>query len=73
MNLHITFENSWPVFFLVLICVVPLVLVFLSSIRRNEITRIGVAHKDTKVWFESKRSPSAIEASAESKITRTVS
>jgi hypothetical protein len=57
MTLHIEFANCWPVILIAVIAVVPVSAIYLSSIFRNDVTRVGIAHKDTSFWLESRRSP----------------
>lgn len=74
MTLHVDFANCWPLILFAVAVIALLTLMFISSIMRNDITRLGIAHKDTSFWIESRRSPkSHAEVSSEqagSKIIR---
>jgi hypothetical protein len=75
MTLRIEFVDLWPLILLIATIVAPLTWMCLSSIRKNDITRVGVAHKGTAIWIESKRSPRKLadipSKSARPTITRT--
>lgn len=55
MNLHIDFANSWALLLVITLLVGALTWMCLSSIKRNEVTRVGFAHKHTAFWIESRR------------------
>ena len=57
MTLHVDFANCWPLILFAVVVIAPLALMFISSIMRNDVTRLGIAHKDTSFWIESRRSP----------------
>jgi hypothetical protein len=54
MTLHI---NYWMLILFMVVIVASLLLMFVSSILRNEVTRLGFAHKGTSFWIESRRLP----------------
>jgi hypothetical protein len=57
MNLRIEFADFWPALTLIGILVVALTLMFLSSVMRNEITRLKITFGNCGFWIETKRSP----------------
>jgi hypothetical protein len=57
MTLHVDFANCWPLILFAVVLITPVALMFISSIMRNDVTRLGIAHKNTSFWIESKRSP----------------
>jgi hypothetical protein len=57
MTLHIDFASYWPLILFAAVVIAPLTVMFISSIMRNDVTRFGIAHKDTSFWIESRRSP----------------
>jgi hypothetical protein len=62
MTLHIDFTNYWPLIVLAAVIMAPLALIYIWSITKSEVTRLGIAHKDTSFWLESKRSPRTKDA-----------
>jgi len=76
MTLLVDFANCWPLILFAVVVIAPLTMMFISSIMRNDVTRLGIAHKDTSFWIESRRSPrthAAISSrQADSKIVRQV-
>jgi hypothetical protein len=70
MTLHIEFANCWPMIILAALVITPLTVIYISSIMRNEVTRVGIAHKDTSFWLESRRSPKNHPTLLQNKPTR---
>jgi len=74
MILHVDFASYWQLILFAAIVIAPLTVMFVSSIMRNDVTRLGIAHKDTSFWIESKRSSRSLaeisSKQADSKIVR---